>query len=308
MIALFSARVCLGHLSRVDDAIQCAWWAGLRRSFAAEVLKTSAKPQQLAQALQLTGVAQLLQARAAAFYSKRAPFLVGDVWACEAQARAVRYLEEAEAYEVGANPLVEYNLALSYAESNEAEKALAKVDALAAAEPFFSPLWPLRALLSYAVEGYDGCVRVLEEAKAVLGDTAELQWVCEGGVRRRVVRCKVESCEHAFEEVKGLLISSRFREGGLTAGRAGGRAMRAGWGGGERGGGARGDRRQAWGVGVTCREQPRGGGPDVRVPAVRGERTERRGGADPAERGGGAERLDRDAGAGVERGGSGVAA
>lgn len=79
MIALFSARVCLGHLSRVDDAIQCAWWAGLRRSFAAEVLKTSAKPQQLAQALQLTGVAQLLQARAAAFYSKRAPFLVGDV-------------------------------------------------------------------------------------------------------------------------------------------------------------------------------------------------------------------------------------
>ena len=144
---------------------------------------------------------------------------------------------------MGANPLVEYNLALSYAESNEAEKALAKVDALAAAEPFFSPLWPLRALLSYAVEGYDGCVRVLEEAKAVLGDTAELQWVCEGGVRRRVVRCKVESCEHAFEEVKGLLISSRFREGGLTAGRAGGRAMRAmraGWGGGERGGGARG--------------------------------------------------------------------
>ena len=83
----------------------------------------------------------------------------------------MRYLEEAEAYEVGANPLVEYNLALSYAESNEAEKALAKVDALAAAEPFFSPLWPLRA-----VEGYDGCVRVLEEAKAVLGDTAELQW------------------------------------------------------------------------------------------------------------------------------------
>lgn len=74
MIALFSARVCLGHLSRVDDAIQCTWWAGLRRSFAAEVLKTSAKPQQLAQAL---------QARAAAFYSKRAPFLVGDVWACE---------------------------------------------------------------------------------------------------------------------------------------------------------------------------------------------------------------------------------
>ena len=63
MIALFSARVCLGHLSRVDDAIQCAWWAGLRRSFAAEVLKTSAKPQQLAQALQLTGVAQLLHAR-----------------------------------------------------------------------------------------------------------------------------------------------------------------------------------------------------------------------------------------------------
>ena len=60
MIALFSARVCLGHLSRVDDAIQCAWWAGLRRSFAAEVLKTSAKPQQLAQALQLTGVAQLV--------------------------------------------------------------------------------------------------------------------------------------------------------------------------------------------------------------------------------------------------------
>ena len=50
------------------------------------------------------------------------------------------------------------------------------MDALAAAEPFFSPLWPLRALLSYAVEGYDGCVRVLEEAKAVLGDTAELQW------------------------------------------------------------------------------------------------------------------------------------
>lgn len=220
----------------------------------------------------------------------------------------MRYLEEAEAYEVGANPLVEYNLALSYAESNEAEKALAKVDALAAAEPFFSPLWPLRALLSYAVEGYDGCVRVLEEAKAVLGDTAELQWVCEGGVRRRVVRCKVESCEHAFGEVKGLLISSRFREGGLTAGRAGGRVMRAGWGRGERGGGARGDWRQVWGVGVTCREQPRGGGSDVRVPAVRGERTERRGGADPAERGGGAERLDRDAGAGVERGGIGVAA
>ena len=79
MIALFSARVCLGHLSRVDDAIQCARRAGLRRSFAAEVLKTSAKPQQLAQALQLTGVAQLLQARAAVFYSKRAPFLVGDV-------------------------------------------------------------------------------------------------------------------------------------------------------------------------------------------------------------------------------------
>ena len=125
----------------------------------------------------------------------------------------MRYLEEAEAYEVGANPLVEYNLALSYAESNEAEKALAKVDALAAAEPFFSPLWPLRTLLSYAVEGYDGCVRVLEEAKAVLGDTAELQWVCEGGVRRRVVRCKVESCEHAFGEVKGLLISSRFVDG-----------------------------------------------------------------------------------------------
>lgn len=125
----------------------------------------------------------------------------------------MRYLEEAEAYEVGANPLVEYNLALSYAESNEAEKALAKVDALAAAEPFFSPLWPLRALLSYAVEGYDGCVRVLEEAKAVLGDTAELKWVCEGGVRRRVVRCKVESCEHAFGEVKGLLISSRFVDG-----------------------------------------------------------------------------------------------
>ena len=83
------------------------------------------------------------------------------------QRRDLHYLEEAEAYEVGANPLVEYNLALSYAESNEAEKALAKVDALAAAEPFFSPLWPLRALLSYAVEGYDGCVRVLEEAKAV---------------------------------------------------------------------------------------------------------------------------------------------
>ena len=128
----------------------------------------------------------------------------------------MRYLEEAEAYEVGANPLIEYNLALSYAESNEAEKALAKVEALAAAEPFFSPLWPLRALLSYAVEGYDGCVRVLEEAKAVLGDTAELKWVCEGEVRRRVVRCKVESCEHAFGEVKGLLISSRFRGGWLN--------------------------------------------------------------------------------------------
>lgn len=81
MVALFSARVCLGHLSRVDDTVQCAQRVGLRRSFAAEVLKTSTRPQQLAQALQLTGVAQLLQARAAAFYSKREPFLVrGWVW------------------------------------------------------------------------------------------------------------------------------------------------------------------------------------------------------------------------------------
>ena len=28
-----------------------------------------------------------------------------------------------------------------------------------------------------------------------------------------MVRCKVESCEHAFGEVKGLLISSRFVDG-----------------------------------------------------------------------------------------------
>lgn len=84
MIALFSARVCLGHLSRVDDAIQCVWRVGVRVSFAAEVLKKSTKPQQLAQALQLTGVAQLLQARSAAFYSKREPFLVWGERGCEA--------------------------------------------------------------------------------------------------------------------------------------------------------------------------------------------------------------------------------
>ena len=41
------------------------------------------KGRTVAQALQLTGVAQLLQARAAAFYSKRAPFQLGDVWASE---------------------------------------------------------------------------------------------------------------------------------------------------------------------------------------------------------------------------------
>lgn len=119
----------------------------------------------------------------------------------------MQYLEEAEAYEPDTNPLIEYNLALSYAESNEAEKALAKVDALAEAEPFFSPLWPLRVLLSYAVEGYDGCVRVLEEAKEVLGDTTELKCVEAREVRCRALRCKVESCEHAFGEVKVLLIS-----------------------------------------------------------------------------------------------------
>ena len=95
----------------------------------------------------------------------------------------MRYLEEAEAYESSANPFIAYNLALSYAENNEVEKALAKVSALATAEPFFSPLWPLRVLLSYAVEGYDGCVKVLEEAKEVLGDTAELKCVRRCGVK-----------------------------------------------------------------------------------------------------------------------------
>ena len=35
------------------------------------------------QALQLTGVSHVLQARASPFYSKREPFLVGEWWVCE---------------------------------------------------------------------------------------------------------------------------------------------------------------------------------------------------------------------------------
>lgn len=75
--------MCLGHLNRVDDAIQWRWCVELTCSFSAEVLKESVKSEQIAQALQLTGVSHVLQARASPFYSKREPFLVGEWWVCE---------------------------------------------------------------------------------------------------------------------------------------------------------------------------------------------------------------------------------
>ena len=115
-------------------------------------------------------------------------------------------MEEAEAYE-SSSPFIEYNLALAYAEANEPRRAYEKLNGLAGKHPFFAPLWSLRVLLCYEVEGHDACVRMLEEAERTMGRSEELRWERRRRVRGRMARCRMERCEHAFKEAKGCVIS-----------------------------------------------------------------------------------------------------
>ena len=84
-------------------------------------------------------------------------------------------MEEAEAYDSSSSPFIEYNLALVYAEANEPWKAYEKLNVLARRNPFFGPLWSLRVLLCYEVEGHAACGRMLEEAERTMGRSEELR-------------------------------------------------------------------------------------------------------------------------------------
>lgn len=84
-------------------------------------------------------------------------------------------MEEAEAYDSSSSPFIKYNLSLAYAEANESWRAYEKLNALARRNPFFGPLWLLRVLLCYEVEGHDACVRMLEEAERTMGRSEELR-------------------------------------------------------------------------------------------------------------------------------------
>ena len=77
MIQLFAARVCLGHLNRIDDSIQFLFiFSFFIHSFCASVLQSSEKQEQIVQAYQLTGSSIFLQARHSLVYSKRITLLV----------------------------------------------------------------------------------------------------------------------------------------------------------------------------------------------------------------------------------------
>ena len=60
MALLFSARVCVGHLSRIDDCRQYAFCVG-------------------SQQFRGVGICWLLEARQTAFFSRRSELLVGVV-------------------------------------------------------------------------------------------------------------------------------------------------------------------------------------------------------------------------------------
>lgn len=79
MIELFSARVCVGHLNRLDDCIQYLMKSLIILSFCSHVLQESQRSEQIVQAYQLTGSALFQQSRESLVFSKRISLLVSFI-------------------------------------------------------------------------------------------------------------------------------------------------------------------------------------------------------------------------------------
>lgn len=140
-------------------------------SFAALVLKDCTKEAIVSQAMELTGVSYLFQARSIPFFSKRSEYLVEIETVHHHQNTGLRYLQWIDK----PNPYVRYNIALILAEQGNFQKAMEQLLSLEQQNPYFTESWPLRLILTYQLQGYDASCTVLKWARAICGDSLSLQ-------------------------------------------------------------------------------------------------------------------------------------
>ena len=140
-------------------------------SFAALVLKDCKKEAIVSQAMELTGVSYLFQARSIPFFSKRSEYLVGTSALTHKQSTGLRYLQWVR----NPNPYVQYNIALILAEQGNFQKAMEQLLQIEEQNPYFAELWPLRLILTYQLQGYDASCTALSRARAICGDSLGLQ-------------------------------------------------------------------------------------------------------------------------------------
>lgn len=143
----------------------------LEFSFSALVLKESTNEQIVSQAMALTGVSYLLQARAMPFFSKRPEYLVTKLPVHYSQNTALRYFRWIR----HPTPLVKYNIALTLAECGDVNKAFEELTELKQQNPFFTGLWPLQVLMTYQLLGYDAACKAIQEAIKQCGNLLQFE-------------------------------------------------------------------------------------------------------------------------------------
>ena len=90
------------------------------------------------------------------------------------QNQAIHYFSEANSYSSTFNPILTYNLALTYAELGEIQKAFDYVEEIFEKNPLFPALWPLRSILSYQLTDHSTTLQIIKKAQELYPDDFSL--------------------------------------------------------------------------------------------------------------------------------------